>query len=548
MRLIGWRVILSLLLVMTASLAVGDISTVQSALEQSHSVAQAPSAGPECPSTWWAISRWVPYAFQGAARSGEGWVIWAEWLCPAGRSRQRRNPLRRLQRLMRLAARRQRRRGQSRARRRSRPVGSPRPDLLAAVPASQAPTAPASSVEMPPARASTGCGRPPTIPTNHVFCPVEGCRGFEKLGPDPDHWIVGAGTYPTRANGRRQLYKCEWCQSRFSETKGTVFYGLKAPEETVYRALKALAEGVSIRSTARIFDVEVDTVLHWLRRAGEHSEKVSTYLMRNMQVEQAQLDELWTFVRKKQKVLSAWEKVHTEWGDTWVWVVFDPVSKLVLAILIGDRETEQAVGVLSRFKACLVAGCLPVLTSDQLPHYVQAILQVFGRWVQPKRKGNRGPHPKPRLEPPEELQYATVNKERRKGRVVSVTTQVIYGDEETIKARIAASMSGVKINTSFVERMNLTLRHLVSRLRRRGLTFSKKREFLAWHLHLAVAYYHFVRPHGSLRRRLPQPIPTRGNGSPKKWEPCTPAMAGGLTDHVWTMKELLTFRVPAGAG
>ncbi|MFQ5856508.1 MAG: hypothetical protein ACE5LU_12785, partial [Anaerolineae bacterium] len=56
-----------------------------------------------------------------------------------------------------------------------------------------------------------------------------------------------------------------------------------------------------------------------------------------------------------------------------MWVVFDPVNKLVLAILIGERETEQAVGVLSRFKACLVAGCLPVLTSDQLPHYAQAI-------------------------------------------------------------------------------------------------------------------------------------------------------------------------------
>jgi hypothetical protein len=62
-----------------------------------------------------------------------------------------------------------------------------------------------------------------------------------------------------------------------------------------------------------------------------------------------------------------------------------------------------------------------------------------------------------------------------------------------------------------------------------------------------VADYHFVRPHGSLRRRLPQPIPTHGNGSPKKWEQRTPAMAGGLTDHVWTMKELLMFRVPSVA-
>ncbi|MFQ5859351.1 MAG: hypothetical protein ACE5LU_27435 [Anaerolineae bacterium] len=239
---------------------------------------------------------------------------------------QRCNPLRRLQRLMRLATRRQRRAYRCRSRRRRGRGGAPRPASTQPSPsvgplAGQTPAAPASRIAASPGRGSRGRGRPPTIPTKHVFCPVEGCRGYHKLGPDPDHWIVGAGTYATKANGRRQLYKCEWCQTRFSETQGTVFYGLKAPEETVYRALKALAEGVSIRSTARIFDVEVETVLRWLRRAGQHSEKVSTYLMRNLQacpgpgVEQAQLDELWTFVRKKEKMLTAWEKLHTEWGD-----------------------------------------------------------------------------------------------------------------------------------------------------------------------------------------------------------------------------------------
>jgi transposase-like protein len=88
------------------------------------------------------------------------------------------------------------------------------------------------------------------------------------------------------------MYPCQWCKTLFSETQGTVFFGLKTPQETIYRALKALAEGVGIRATARIFDVEVDTVLLWLCRAGEHSQKVSAYLMRNLKVEQAQLDEL----------------------------------------------------------------------------------------------------------------------------------------------------------------------------------------------------------------------------------------------------------------
>lgn len=528
MKLIGWLLISWLLFVVLSSLAVGDVPTAQSAPEQLHIVAQTP---------WDAIQK---------AHPGQGWEVWAEGLCPQSRPRQHRNPLRRWQRLMRLAARRQRR-GRRKAGRRSPPAPSSQTSTLAPASVSQAQATAASSIGSPPTKAPERHGRPSTIPTNHVFCPTKGCRGYGKLGPHPDHWIVGAGTYTTKANGKRQMYQCQWCKARFSETQGTVFFGLKTAQETIYRALKALAEGVGIRATARIFDVEVDTVLLWLRRAGQHSEKVSVYLMRHLQVEQAQLDELWTFVRKKEKTLSAWEKLHTEYGDTWVWVVFDPVNKLVLALLIGEHETEQAVGLLSRFKARLAEGCLPLLTSDQLPHYLQAILQTFGRWVQPQRKGDRGRFPKPRLEPPEGLQYATVNKKRHNGRVVSVTTQVVYGQRKAILARLKASMPGTRINTSFVERMNLTLRHLVSRLRRRGLTFSKKRAYLEWHLHLAVAYYHFVRPHGSLRRRLPQPIPTRGNGSPKKWEQRTPAMAGGLTDHVWTMEELLMFRVPSVA-
>ena len=260
--------------------------------------------------------------------------------------------------------------------------------------------------------------------------------------------------------------------------------------------------------------------------------------MHNLHMTQAQMDELWTFVHKKEKHLTNWERLQTEYGDTWVWVVFDPVSKLVLALVVGEREEHQAVSVLQQLKSRLLAGHLPLFTSDQLPHYLKALLKVFGHWVQPQRQGDRGRLPSPRLEAPDDLLYATVNKQKQNGRVVSVTTQTVLGNP----GAIARQLSGLKINTSFVERMNLTLRHLVSRLRRKGLTFSKKRKYLVWHLQLAIAYYHFVRPHGALRQRLPEPLPTRG--SPKLWAARTPAMAANITDHPWTIKELLSFRVP----
>jgi hypothetical protein len=135
--------------------------------------------------------------------------------------------------------------------------------------------------------------RKPTIETNHVFCPIEGCRGYFVLGPHPGHWIVGAGTYDTKSDNHHQMYRCKWCGERFSETRGTVFFGLKTPQETVYRALHSLCENMGIRAAARVFEVKPDTILLWLRRAGEHCEKVSAYLMRNLHVEQPNWKSIW---------------------------------------------------------------------------------------------------------------------------------------------------------------------------------------------------------------------------------------------------------------
>ena len=469
-------------------------------------------------------------------------VVWAEVNVLRRKQRPYRNPLRRLRKKLRKDRRRSLRLLKKNPEKDSSVEAAPLESEISKIEQQTENVVKVSEVkgEMPQ---RSKRGRRPTIETNHVFCPIEGCRGYHVLGPHPDHWIVGAGTYDIKNGNQRQMYRCKWCGQRFSETHGTVFYGLKTPQETVYRALHCLCENMGIRATARVFAVKPDTILLWLRRAGEHCEKVSAYLMRNLHVEQAQLDELWTFVFKKEKTLSAWEKLHTEYGDTWVWTAFDPTHKLVLSLVVGEHEEEQAVNLLQKLKAVVVNGCLPLLVSDQLPHYVRAILKVFGRWVQPQRKGCCGRFPNPRLEPTEDLHYATVNKEYLNGTVSSVTTTVVFGSVKEVFNRLKA-LGMKKINTSFVERMNLTLRHLVSRLRRRGLTFSKKRQYLKWHLNLAVAYYHFVRPHRGLRRRLPEPIPTKGNGSPKKWDKHTPAMSAELTDHIWSIQELLTFRVP----
>lgn len=414
------------------------------------------------------------------------------------------------------------------------PVVEPTTEVVPSLPSGQALT------PTPPTRRR---GRKPTIDTRPYFCPEKTCVYYRKLGPG--HRIVGNGHC---GHGKRhQFLQCQACETEFCERRGTVFFNLKTPEHIVYRALKSLAEGQGIRSVARTFDVDVETVRRWLQRAAKHAALVSDYLMRNLNVPEAQLDELWTFVYKKEKNLSAWEKLYSEYGDTWIWVAFDPIHKLVVAFVVGDHEQAQAETLLRKFKARLAEGVVPYLTSDELAHYAAAILKVFGRWEQPERRGKRGPQPKPRPVPGPDLCYATVNKTRVKSRVVAIATRIVFGTAQAVWQRLKDSPVSRAINTAFVERMNLTFRLFNRRLTRKTLGFSKKQEWLEWHLHLTLAYYHFVRPHGSLRVRLAEPIPTRGNGSPKQWQPRTPAMAAGLMDHVWTMHELLTFRVPLAA-
>ncbi len=473
------------------------------------------------------------------------WEAWAEWITLPRRGRCRMRVFRRRRHVWRFT----RPRRHHRVRRRTVPTAVPAPTNSSGAVTASASLSPAEErvpvtpeTEAPGGPSVRRRGRKPTIDARRYCCPNNKCRYYRKFGPG--HRIVGNGH--CRHDKRHQFLKCQACGAEFCERKGTVFFNLKTDEQTIYRALTALAEGQGIRSVARTFEVDVETVRRWLRRAGQHAELVSDYLLHDLNVTEAQLDELWTFVYKKEKNLSAWEKLYTEYGDTWIWVAFDPIHKLVVAFVVGDHEQPQAETLLRRFKARLAEGLIPYLTSDELPHYAEAILKVFGRWVQPQRKGTRGRFPKPRLEPMPDLCYATVNKTRAKGRVIHIATRIIFGTAQAIWQRIQNSPVSRAINTAFVEplRVNLTFRLFNRRLTRKTLGFSKKREWLEWHLHLTVAYYHFVLPHRSLRERLAEPIPTRGTGSPKQWRPRTPAMAAGLTDHVWTMEELLTFRVP----
>jgi IS1 family transposase len=256
------------------------------------------------------------------------------------------------------------------------------------------------------------------------------------------------------------------------------------------------------------------------------------------------LDELWSFVHTKEQNLATAKVVCDTYGDAWVWVAFAPVWRLVVAFVVGKRDQASANLLLERV-AYVTDTTIPFFTSDQLAEYRTALLQVYGQWQQPARNGDRGRYPNRRRVPLPELLYAQVVKQRERGRVVAVSTKVVFGDPTTITARLAQSPTSTHINTSFVERDNLTLRQHNRRLTRKTNGFSKEIGWLERQLWLALAYYHLVLPHDSLRQQLDVAQPTRGSGSARRWQAITPAMAAGLTDHIWSTTELLSYRVPA---
>jgi hypothetical protein len=130
----------------------------------------------------------------------------------------------------------------------------------------------------------------------------------------------------------------------------------------------------------------------------------------------------------------------------------------------------------------------------------------------------------------------------RRRRLVAVTHRVVFGTLAAVQQVLAPC--GWQINTAFVERINRTIRQHVAAVGRRVSTLCKGEDGVRQQLALYHAYYNFCLPHASLRQALPQPELTNGTGSAKRWQSRTPAMAAGLTEHVWTLREVLLFRVP----
>src|SRR5215510_3886432 len=390
----------------------------------------------------------------------------------------------------------------------------------------------------PPLRLISTRGRRRQVDTSRHFCPDPDCRygGWLSLGNITSNGHPSGGPW-------RQLH-CTACESYFLETHGTPLHGKRVPTELLVWAVGALAEGLGIRAVARVFEVDPNMVLQWLVEAADHLQAFSQYFLHDVHVTQVQLDELYALL----SAVKAGEVSDTEAiqrlsrSPHWVWAAIDPVTKLLLTVDAGDRTLAMAQRVVHQVVQVLAPGCVPLFLTDGFKEYTTALLTHYGQWVQPARQRAQGPTPKPRWMPLPRLLYAQVVKTVRRRRLVDVQHRVIFGTLGAVQQVLAAH--GWQIQTAFIERLNLTIRQHVAAVGRRVSTLCKGEDGVRQQLILYHVYYNFCLPHASVRQPLPQPLPTHGTGTAKRWQPQTPAMAAGLTDHIWTLREVLLFRVP----
>ena len=391
---------------------------------------------------------------------------------------------------------------------------------------------------VPPAPMAPTHRRPREVDTSRHFCPHSDCayRGWLGLGN------LRANGHPS--GGPWRQFHCTSCKGYFLETHGTLFHGKQAAVELIVPVLACLAEGLGIRATARVFEVNAYTVLHWLGEAAEPLRAFSASFLCDLHVEQLQLDELYAVLRDlKTGEISEDEAItRLERSPSWVWTAMDPTSKLLVGIEVGSRTLAMAQHVVHQVTQVLAPDCVPLFLTDGLKDYATALLTHFGSWMHPQRRQAKGPMPKPRWMPRPELLYAQVVKSYRRRRIVGVKHRVVFGTQLAIEQILATC--GWTINTSFVERLNLDIRQRVAAIGRRVNTLCQGEAGLRDQLVLFQVYHNFVLPHASLRQALAEPVPTNGMGSAKVWRPCTPAMAAGLTDPVWSLKEVLFYRVP----
>jgi IS1 family transposase len=261
----------------------------------------------------------------------------------------------------------------------------------------------------------------------------------------------------------------------------------------------------------------------FLTRAGEHAQRLHKRSFCHLHLPHIQLDELRTRLRSHTRVL-------------WLWLVIDPTTKLLPVLHLGPRTQDAAHSVIHSLRQHLAPECIPLFTSDGLNVYFYALTAHFGHWITGSRRGRIVRQ----WQVAAGLIYGQVKKSYRRRKLVRVTPLMRLGTEDALTLALQGLGFSGRLNTAFIERVNLTVRHGIAALARRTWATAKPSPQLLANLEWWRAYYHFVRPHESLRVAFAEPRERGGKRLAQRYRQRTPAMAAGRTNRRWTAHEVLS--------
>jgi IS1 family transposase/transposase-like protein len=294
--------------------------------------------------------------------------------------------------------------------------------------------------------------------------------------------------------GNRQRFQCTTCRKVFTESRQDNLNGMYLPIEKAEMVLRLLLEGNSVSSVERSTDIHHTTILKLLVLAGEKCERIMATKVRNVQVRDVEADEVWAYIGKKQKRVRP--KDNQNFGDAYTFVAIERHSKLVLNIALGKRDKATTDVFIEGLRDAINPTCKFQITTDGFAPYKTAIADTLDKHVD----------------------YAQLIKVYR----ASQEGEARYSPAEVASVEVVPIMGQPdpeRICTSIVERSNLSVRMGTRRLTRLTNAFSKKFENHWAAVILWYTWYNFGRVHKSLR--------------------VTPAMAAGVADHVWSVRELL---------
>jgi transposase-like protein len=342
-----------------------------------------------------------------------------------------------------------------------------------------------------------------------IFCPNLDC---------PARGQVGAGNISVHSQ-QEQRYGCDVCQTTFAAKKGTIFYRLKHEAQLVIIVLTLLAHGCPRQAIVAAYGLDERTVKSWWQRAGEHCQRVHEHQVgqSELDLKQVQGDELKVKLQGQMMWLAMAMMVSTR---LWLGGVISPHRDKVLIQALADQIRA-------------IALCRPLLLAvDGLPSYVKAFQRAFRskvpRWGQPGRS---------KLRSWSQVAIVQVVKERTAG-YLNIQRRIVQGSQQVVQQLIQASQGHGGINTAFIERLNATFRQCLAPLARRTRALAQQPETLQAGMYIVGCIFNFCTYHQSLS------IPLYLSPTRRRWLHRTPAIAAGLTDHRWSVRELFLFKVP----